>query len=89
MFSIPDMIENVGIYAIFGGLAILSTTNARRRHWLRRASKVSALAVLFSAMNEAMQLYTADRVASVTDIVSAAIGALGGAAIVAWWVGPQ
>ena len=45
------------------------------RHWLRLVGRVVLLALLFSAANEALQLYTVDRVASLIDIVSAVIGA--------------
>lgn len=64
---------------------VLSLRDGYRRHWLRLVARVMLLAVLFSASNEAFQLYTIDRVASLTDILSAAIGALGGAAAVSLW----
>jgi len=81
-----DVAGNTFVYIIFGGLATLSASDTRPRHWVRRALKVSLIAVLFSATNEALQLYTIDRVASLTDIVSAAIGAFAGGAIAAWRV---
>jgi VanZ family protein len=78
---IRDVIENVLVYIAFGALAVLSMADARHRHWARRALKVSLLALLFSSVNEVLQLYTIDRIASLTDIVSAVIGAfVGGAA---------
>ena len=50
----------------------------------RLVARLVLLAVLFSAANEALQLYTIDRVASLTDIGSAALGALlGGTAVAA------
>ena len=78
---VHDVIENVLVYIAFGALAVLSMQSPRRRHWTRRASKVSLLALLFSGVNEALQLYTVDRIGSLTDVVSAVIGAfIGGAA---------
>ena len=78
---IHDVIDNVLVYIAFGALAVLSTEDSRHRHWARRAWKVSLLALLFSGVNEALQLYTVDRIGSLTDIVSAVIGAfVGGAA---------
>jgi len=78
---IHDVIENVLVYIAFGALAVLSIRDSRPRHWARQALKVSLLALMFSGVNEAFQLYTVDRIASLTDIVSAVIGAfIGGAA---------
>lgn len=88
LISIHDVVENVAVYVLFGVLGVLSLGNTQRRHWLRRAVKIGMIAVLFSAINETLQLYTIDRVASVTDIVSAGVGALGGAAIVGAWIDP-
>lgn len=80
--SIPDVVINVLLYVAFGALGALSMREAYRRHWVRLVLRLMLLAVLFSAANEALQLYTVDRVASLTDIGSAAAGALiGGAAL--------
>ena len=68
------------VYVLFGALGALAMRDTYRKHWLRLTLRLVLLAVLFSASNEALQLYTIDRVASLTDIVSAAIGAFGGAA---------
>jgi VanZ family protein len=78
MVSVRDVVVNVLLYVAFGGLGALAMRDTYRRHWLRLVMRLTALAVLFSASNEALQLYTVDRVASLTDIVSAAIGAFGG-----------
>jgi VanZ family protein len=80
---IPDVVENVLIYVLFGVLGALSMRDSYRRHWLRMVMRLTVLAVIFSAANEAGQLYTLDRVASLTDIVSAAIGTFAGAAAIA------
>jgi VanZ family protein len=75
-----DVVLNVGLYVVFGVLAVLSLRDTYRRHWLRLVCRVIAIAMLFSFANEMLQLYTIDRVASLTDIASAAIGAfIGGA----------
>jgi VanZ family protein len=74
-----DVVVNVLIYVVFGALAALSMRDAYARHWLRLVFRITGLALIFSASNEALQLYTIDRVASLTDIVSAGVGAFGGA----------
>jgi len=63
-------------------LGALSMRDTYRRHWLRLVMRLTVMATLFSAANEAGQLYTLDRVASLTDIVSAAIGACAGASLI-------
>lgn len=89
MISIPDLVINVLLYVPFGALGAIATRDGYRRHWLRLVMRLSLLAVLFSAANEALQLYTIDRVASLTDIVSAAIGAFAGAAAISARRGPR
>lgn len=85
MVSVPDVVLNVLLYVPFGALGFLSMRDRYHRHWWRLVVRVALLAFLFSGVNEAFQLYTIDRVASFTDIVSAVIGAFaGGAAIAAW-----
>ena len=69
-----DVIRNVLLYVPFGALGV-----AVLHHGMKGALRVTALAVLFSLANEMLQLYTIDRVASLIDVASAAIGALGGA----------
>lgn len=74
------MVVNVLLYIPFGLLGFVSMRGGYHRHWPRLVLRVTALAILFSAANEAFQLYTIDRVASLTDIASAAIGACSGGA---------
>ena len=80
LLSIRDVAQNVVVYLPFGALGVLSMKDTYPRHWLRLVMRITGLAILFSAANEALQLYTIDRVASVTDIVSAALGAWAGGA---------
>lgn len=80
-----DVMRNVLLYVPFGVLGLLSLG---RRHW-RGAAKVALVGVLFSVLNEVLQLYTVDRVASLTDIVSAGIGAFAGALAVAFRRDPR
>ncbi len=84
LVSIRDVAVNLSLYVAFGALGGLALGDTyRRRHWLRLVSRLVGLAVLFSASNEALQLYTIDRVASLTDIGAAAAGAALGAGLVA------
>jgi VanZ family protein len=80
-----DVARNVALYVPFGVLGML----ALRRSGLRGVMRVTGLAILFSAANEMLQLYTVDRVGSLTDIVSAAVGALIGASLVAFFLTPR
>lgn len=82
LVDIPDVAENVMTYVLFGVLGALSMRDSYRRHWMRLVLRLTLLALIFSAANEAGQLYTLDRVASLTDIVSAAIGTFAGATAV-------
>jgi VanZ family protein len=84
-----DVALNIALYVPFGILGYLSLRRGYPRSWRRLVMRIAVLALLFSAVNEAFQLYTVDRVASLTDIVSAAIGALVGSVAVAWWLGPR
>jgi len=70
------------VYVVFGVLGVLSLRDAYQGNWLRLVMRAAGLAVVFSAANEALQLYTVDRVASLTDIVSAGVGAFAGGVIV-------
>jgi VanZ family protein len=80
-----DVARNVALYVPFGVLGMLALGRSSARGVLR----VTGLAVIFSFANEAFQLYTADRVASLTDIVSAGVGTASGAGLVAWLVRPK
>ena len=77
--ELRDVALNVLLYVPFGALGVVSCRRTERRHWLWRVIRIAGLAILFSAANETLQLYTNDRVASVTDIVSAGAGAVIGA----------
>ena len=82
LISFADVAQNVLIYVPFGMFGVLSLRDRYPRHWLRLVVRIVGLAILFSASNEALQLYTLDRVASLIDIVSAVIGAaVGGVAV--------
>ena len=81
-----DVAINVLLYVAFGALGCQSLRGGYRHHGLRLVGRVVLLALLFSASNEAFQLYTIDRVASLTDIVSAVIGAFVGGVATAWRV---
>lgn len=84
LVSLSDVAQNVLIYVPFGVFGVLSFRDTYPPHW-RLVIRITALAILFAASNEALQLYTLDRVASLIDIVSAGIGAgAGGVAISAW-----
>jgi VanZ family protein len=83
LVSVRDVIVNVALYVVFGALGVLAMRDTYRRHWLRLVVRLTGLAILFSASNEALQLYTIDRVASLTDVVSAAIGAFAGSVVLA------
>lgn len=80
-----DVARNVALYVPFGALGML----ALGRSDLRGIVRVTGVAILFSFANEAFQLYTVDRVASLTDIVSAAMGSSMGAGVVAVFARPK
>ena len=89
LVSVPDVVLNVLLYVPFGALGFLSMRGDYHRHWFRLVLRVTLLAVLFSGINEAFQLYTIDRVASLTDIASAMIGAAASATAIGLWRGPK
>jgi VanZ family protein len=80
LVSIGDVARNLLLYVAFGAFGALA--RQANRPWWREAIKVALIAVLFSSVNEALQLYTSDRVASLTDVTAAAIGAYAGAAAI-------
>ena len=82
---VSDVALNILLYVPFGVFGFVSMRDGYHRHWMRLVARVVLLALLFSAANEAFQLYTIDRVASLTDILSAAIGALAGGMAIALW----
>ena len=73
------------MYVPFGVLGML----ALARRDLRGAVRVTLIGVLFSLGVETLQLYTTDRVASLTDIGSAAIGSAMGASLAAIGAGAR
>ena len=73
--SIPDMVQNILFFAPFGFLGFC----ALRQSSSRRLLSVLGLGVLLSLSVEMLQLYTMQRTTSMTDLVTNAIGALGGA----------
>ena len=85
LVSARDIARNVALYVPFGIFGML----ALGRRDLRGVVRVTFVAILFSFANEALQLYTVDRVASLTDIVSAAVGTSSGGAIVALVASPR
>lgn len=80
-----DVARNVALYVPFGFLGMVALERADGRGVMR----VTALAILFSCANEVLQLYTVDRVGSVTDIVSAAVGTIAGASVSALFFAPR
>ncbi len=80
-----DVARNVALYVPFGLFGVLALGHAGRRG----IARVTALALIFSAANEAVQLYTVDRVASLTDIASAVVGTVAGAALAAMFGKPR
>jgi glycopeptide antibiotics resistance protein len=74
-----DVLRNVTLYVPFGFLGM----RALGRSDARGIARVAATAIVFSLGVESLQLYTVDRVASLTDIVSAALGTIAGASLVA------
>jgi VanZ family protein len=89
LISLGDVARNVLLYVPFGAFGVLSMRDGYPRHWLRLVVRIVGLAVLFSASNEALQLYTIDRVASLTDIFSAATGAFAGGVAATWLRSPK
>jgi VanZ family protein len=89
LVSRRDVAVNVLLYVPFGALGFLSLRDGYRRPWPRLVARLMLLAALFSGANEVFQLYTIDRVASLTDIASAAAGALAGGVAIALWREPR
>jgi glycopeptide antibiotics resistance protein len=75
-----DITRNIALYVPFGFFGMRALGRADARGVLR----VATIAVIFSLGVESLQLYTSDRVASLTDIASAALGSIAGASAVAW-----
>lgn len=80
LINTADIARNVALYVPFGVFGMLTLGRSDPRG----VARVTAIAVLFSFLVEALQLYTADRVASLTDIASAAVGTSVGAGLTSW-----
>lgn len=78
LISPGDVARNIALYVPFGMLGLL----ALGRPGPAGVARVTGVAMLFSAVIEAAQLYTTDRVASLTDIASAGAGTAIGASLV-------
>jgi len=76
--SIPDLMQNVLLFAPFGFLGV-DVLRKRRLSAVARVLLVTAMAALLSALAETLQLFTVDRLASVSDLVADTAGALIGA----------
>lgn len=74
--SIPDAVQNMVLFAPFGAFGVLTV---RRR--LSAASSVLAttfLGLVLAALVETLQLFTRDRSAATSDLLTNTLGALGG-----------
>ena len=76
--SIPDAVQNVLLFVPFGALGVLSGKRTKRFE-LRRVLLVAALGAALSVFVEALQLFMANRVTSVSDVAMNTTGALLGA----------
>lgn len=74
--SIPDVVQNILLFVPFGALGLLA---CRRGSLLARVLLITAAAALLSGCVEILQLFTADRVSSVTDLLTNTVGAAAGA----------
>lgn len=81
LVSPKDAARNMLVYVPFGIIGMF----ALRRSDTRGVVRVTAIAALFSLTIETLQLYTIDRVASVTDVVWAVVGTAAGALGIRWW----
>ena len=78
LIVLRDVVITIALYVPFGLFGML----ALGRSDVRGIVRVSLIALIFSAAVEASQLYTVDRVGSLTDIVCAVVGCVVGAATV-------
>jgi VanZ family protein len=72
-----DSLQNVVLFLPFGVLGVLASRSDRHR--LRRVLAVTALGAALSISVETLQLFTRDRITSVSDVVTNTLGALIGA----------
>ena len=72
--SWPDVAQNILLYVPFGVLGVL-TLRHRRHSVIASAIEVAFIAIVFSLFVEVMQLHTAERTASLIDVLAALVGA--------------
>ena len=74
--SVPDVVQNLLLFVPFGilGMAVLGP----RLSWALRLVLLAGLAAALSTFVEALQLFTADRTSSLSDVVANTAGALAG-----------
>lgn len=76
-WSWPDLAQNILVYLPFGVFGVL-TLRQHRQSALAAELEVVVIAFLFSLFVEVIQLYTVERIASLTDVFAATIGAAAG-----------
>ena len=76
--SIPDAVQNVLFFVPFGVLGMLAGNKTMR---VSRVALVTVLGALLSLFVEVVQLFEADRVTSVSDLMTNTSGAFAGAAL--------
>ena len=76
--SIPDVVQNVLLFAPFGALGIAAAGNLTRWTW-KRVAWVGLLGAALSATVEGCQLTMRDRTASLSDVIFNTFGAIAGA----------
>lgn len=81
--SIPDVVQNVALFVPFGAFGVLTL----RRRWSTLAAVAATIAagaaVSFSV--ETLQLFEADRTASISDLCANTLGAACGAIATVWF----
>lgn len=78
--SWPDLAQNMLVYLPFGVFGVL-TLRQHRQSALAAELEVAVIALLFSLFVEVIQLYTVERIASLTDVLAAIIGAAAGGVV--------
>ena len=89
LVSLRDVAINILLYVPFGVFGFLSLRDSDREQRFGLVTRLIWLAVLFSVLNEGYQLFTTDRVASLTDVLSAAAGTFAGATAAGAWLDPR
>lgn len=82
-FSVPDIVQNLLLFFPFGVLGVLAGWPDTRSS-VSRIAIVTALGGTLAFVVEAFQLFTLDRVSSVTDAASNTLGTYLGACSVQW-----